>query len=87
MRLPFLRADGTECMVEMTPVPIMIEGQIHFCAFLRDIGELERALAALLESEARLRVLSQLAPVGIMQTSLEGLTTFVNERWCDHQRP
>jgi len=86
MRLPFLRADGTECMVEMTPVPIMIEGQIHFCAFLRDIGELERALAALLESEARLSVLSQLAPVGIMQTSLDGLTTFVNERWCEMTR-
>ncbi len=83
MRMPLLRADGTECMVEMTPVPVTIEGQAHFCAFLRDIDELERALAALLESEARLKVLSQLAPVGIMQTSLDGLTTFVNGRWCE----
>lgn len=83
MRLPFLRADGTERMVEMTPVPITIEGQAHFCAFIRDIGELERAHAALQESEARMRLLSQLAPVGIMQTSLNGLITFVNDRWCE----
>jgi PAS domain S-box-containing protein len=83
MRLPLLRADGTERMVEMTPVPITIEGQAHFCAFIRDIGELERAHAALQESEARLRLLSQLAPVGIMQTGLNGTVTFVNDRWCE----
>jgi PAS domain S-box-containing protein len=83
IRLPFLRADGTERKVEMTPVPITIEGQAHFCAFIRDIGELERANAALQESEARMRLLSQLAPVGIMQTGLNGLVTFVNDRWCE----
>jgi PAS domain S-box-containing protein len=83
MRLPMLCADGTECMVEMTPVPITIEGQVHFCGFLRDVGELDRANSALLESEARLRLLSQLAPVGIMQTSLNGSCTFANDRWCE----
>jgi PAS domain S-box-containing protein len=83
MRLPLLRADGTECMVELTPIPITIDGQAHFCGFLRDVSELERAHAALLESEGRLRLLSQLAPVGIMQTGLDGVTTFVNERWCE----
>jgi PAS domain S-box-containing protein len=83
VRMPFLRANGTEFMVELTPVLITIDGQVHACGFLRDIGELERAHKALLESEARLRLLSQLAPVGIMQTDLEGLTTFVNERWCE----
>jgi PAS domain S-box-containing protein len=83
VRLPLLRADGTECVVELTPVPITIEGRIHFCAFLRDIGALERAHAALLESQERLRLLSALAPVGIMQTSLDGTVTFVNQRWCD----
>ena len=83
VRLPLLRADGTERMVEMTPVPITIEGQAHFCAFIRDIGELDRAHAALQESEARMRLLSQLAPVGIMQTGLNGLVTYVNDRWCE----
>jgi PAS domain S-box-containing protein len=82
-RLFVLRADGTERKVELTRVPITVDGQAHFCGFLRDISELERAHDALLESEARLRVLSQLAPVGIMQTSLDGRTTFVNERWCE----
>src|ERR1022692_84904 len=83
MRVHFLCSDGTERMVEMSPVPITIEGQAHFCAFIRDIGELERAHAALQESEARMRLLSQLAPVGIMQTSLDGTVSFVNDRWCE----
>ena len=52
-------------------------------AAARDIGDLERAHAALLESDARLRLLSQLAPVGIMQTDLGKVTTFVNDRWCE----
>ena len=83
MRVPLLRADGTECLVELTPIPITIDGQVHFCGFLRDVSELERAHAALLESDARMRLLTQLAPVGIMQTGMDGLSTFVNDRWCE----
>ena len=45
--------------------------------------EVERAHAALQESEARLRLLSQLAPVGIIETGLDGKVTFANDRWCE----
>jgi PAS domain S-box-containing protein len=83
MHVPILRADGTERMIEVTPVPIRIDGQVHFCGFLRDTSALERAHAALLESESRMRLLSQLAPVGIMQTDLKGVSTFANDRWCE----
>ena len=49
----------------------------------RGLSELERAHGAVLESEARFRLLSQLAPVGIVQTDLDGSCTFANDRWCE----
>ncbi len=83
LRMPVLRADGTERMVELTPVPLTVGGEVYFCGFMRDITELERANAALQESETRFRLLSQLAPVGIVQTDLNGMYTFANVRWCE----
>jgi PAS domain S-box-containing protein len=82
-RLAILCADGTERRIELTRVPITIDGQAHFCGFLRDISELELAHAALLESDSRLQAVTHLAPVGLMQAGMDGLTTFVNERWCE----
>ena len=82
VRMPILCADGTQRMTELTPVPVTIEGNVHFCGFLRDVGDLEQANAALRESEARFRVLSELAPVGIVMTDLNGMYTFANVRWC-----
>ena len=82
-RLPVLRADGSERMVELTGVPIAVDGRVHFCGFLHDISELERANSALLASETRFRLLSQLAPVGIIQTDLNGKYTFANVHWCE----
>ena len=83
MRMPVLCADGTESLTELTPVPITVDGEVYFCGFLRDISELERASAALRDSETRFRALSQLAPVGIVQTDTNGKYTFANVRWCE----
>jgi len=83
MRLPVLRADGAERVVELTPVPLTIGGQLHFCGFLRDMSELQSAHVALLDSEGRFRLLSQLAPVGIVQADLAGTCTYANDYWCD----
>jgi PAS domain S-box-containing protein len=83
MRYPALHADGTERTVELTPVPITVEGVVHFCGFMRDITELEHAHDALADSEARFRALAKLAPVGMVQMDAEGLCTFVNDRWCE----
>jgi PAS domain S-box-containing protein len=82
MHLPILRADGTERTVELTPLPLVVGGQIFFCSFARDVTELERANTALAASEARVRLLSELAPVGIARTDGTGTCAYVNERWC-----
>ena len=82
MRLPVLRADGTERTVELTRLPLIVGGQTYFCSFARDVTELERAHTALAASEARVRLLSELAPVGIARTDGTGTCAYVNERWC-----
>ena len=82
MYLPILRGDGTERTVELTPLPLVVGGQAYFCSFARDVTELERANAALAASEARVRLLSELAPVGIARTDDTGTCAYVNERWC-----
>jgi len=82
MHLPILRGDGTERMVELTPLPLLVGGQAYFCSFARDLTELERANAALAASEARVWLLSELAPVGIARTDETGTCAYVNERWC-----
>ena len=82
MQLPILRSDGTERTVELTPLPLVVGGQVYFCNFARDLTALERANAALAASEARVRLLSHLAPVGIARTDDAGTCAYVNERWC-----
>jgi PAS domain S-box-containing protein len=82
IRVPVLLADGTESRVEMTRVPLTVEGETYFCGIVRDLTELERAQAAVEESERRFRMLARLAPVGIVQTDPSGQCTYVNERWC-----
>ena len=68
--------------MELTPLPLVVGGQTYFCSFARDVTELERANAALAASEARVRLLSELAPVGIARTDETGTCAYVNERWC-----
>jgi PAS domain S-box-containing protein len=81
-RVPLLCADGTERMVELTDAELTKDGETFFCGFLRDLTELEHSQAAVAETEARFRLLAQLAPVGIMQSDARGRAVFVNDRWC-----
>jgi PAS domain S-box-containing protein len=81
-RVPLLRADGTERIVELTARHLTRDGETFFCGFFRDLTELEHSQAAAAETEARFRLLAQLAPVGIMQSDARGRAIFVNDRWC-----
>ena len=82
-RLRALRADGTERPVDLTPMPVTVAGETYFFGFLRDATELETATTALAEGDARFGLLSDLAPVGIMQSDADGTCRFVNDKWCE----
>ena len=82
VRVPLLRADGTERIVELTARPLTQDGGTFFCGFFRDLTDFEHAQTALAESRARFSLLAQLAPVGIVQTGADGRAVFVNDRWC-----
>jgi PAS domain S-box-containing protein len=82
VRVPLLRADGTERIVELTARHLTQDGETFFCGFFRDLTDFEHAQTALAESRARFSLLAQLAPVGIMQSDVRGRAIFVNDRWC-----
>jgi PAS domain S-box-containing protein len=77
-----LRADGTEFPIESTILPLTVAGARLCCEFIRDTSDLAQAASALAVSEQRFRLLSTLAPVGILQTDEAGESVFVNDRWC-----
>ncbi|HUK68435.1 MAG TPA: PAS domain-containing sensor histidine kinase [Streptosporangiaceae bacterium] len=77
-----LRADGSEFPVESTLLPLTVAGARFCCEFIRDTSDIAQAASALAMSEQRFRLLSTLAPVGILQTDANGATVFVNDRWC-----
>jgi PAS domain S-box-containing protein len=78
MRVATLQADGTERTVELTPVPITVNGQAIFTGFLRDLSELERSHAALADQTERLNCLISSAIPGILITDERGLITHVS---------
>ena len=84
VRLRALRADGTERPVELTPMPVTVGGRDLLLRLpagrLRAGG---RATTAVAEGEARFRLLSEIAPVGIVQTDVDGICRFVNDKWCE----
>jgi PAS domain S-box-containing protein len=83
IKLRALRADGTERPIELTPMPVTVGGGTYFFGFIRDATDLENATMAVAEGDARFKLLSDLAPVGIVQTDVEGVCRFVNSKWCE----
>jgi PAS domain S-box-containing protein len=69
-------------MAELTPLPLVVGGQVYFCGFLRDLSEFERTRTTLAAQEAQFRLLARRAPVGIAEAGPDGRCVFVNERWC-----
>jgi PAS domain S-box-containing protein len=78
MRASMLRADGTERIVELTPVPITVNGRAIFAGFLRDLTETERSHAALADQTERLNCLIASAIPGLLITDEKGLITHVS---------
>ncbi len=78
MRVPLLRADGTERIVELSPVQVTVDAHTVFCGFLRDLSEIERSHAALADQTERLNCLIAAAIPGIVITDEQGLITHLS---------
>jgi PAS domain S-box-containing protein len=79
MRVPLLRADGTERVVELTPVQLTVGGQTFFTGFLRDLTEIERSHDALADQTERLNCLIATAIPGVLISDERGLVTHVSQ--------
>jgi PAS domain S-box-containing protein len=78
MRAATRRADGTERTVELTSVPLTVNGQSYFTAFLRDLSEIERSHAELADQTERLNCLIASAIPGLLITDEQGAITHVS---------
>ena len=65
MRVPVLRADGTERIVELTPVQVTVNAETMFCGFMRDLTEIEHSHAALADQTEFLNRLIAAAIPGV----------------------
>jgi PAS domain S-box-containing protein len=83
VKLRALRADGTERPIVLAPMPVTVAGTTYFFGFMHDTSELDDAAMAVAEGDARFALLSDLAPVGIVQTDVDGSCRFVNDKWCE----
>jgi PAS domain S-box-containing protein len=76
------RADGSRFPIELTIIPIELDGRPHFTAYLRDLTDRRRAEAALRENEQRLRATYEHVFAGIGEVDRTGRFLRVNEQFC-----
>jgi PAS domain S-box-containing protein len=80
MRVPLLRADGTERVAELIPVQVTVKGKTTFWGILRDLGEGERLneqraqFLAIVSHELRTPLTSIVSFSELMRSEAEGLT-------------
>ncbi|MEJ8802623.1 CHASE domain-containing protein [Pontibacter sp. H249] len=80
----FVRKDGTFFSVTCAARPIIENGvPAYTIVEVRDITEEKRAQQAILDSEARFRIMADSAPVIIKMRDQEGRFQYVNKQWMD----
>ena len=80
-----LHRDGREFPVEVVVWPVIIEGKVTFCAFVRDISRRKQAEADLRKSEERYRLLFENNPQPMWAFDVETLAFLaVNEAAIVH---
>jgi len=79
MVMAIRHADGTERIVELTPVQLTLGGAAVFTGFLRDLTEIERSHAALADQTERLNCLIAAAIPGLIITDEQGRVTNVSQ--------
>jgi PAS domain S-box-containing protein len=83
LEVPAMRKDGSEFAAELTAVPIQIDGQTIFMAYVRDVTERKDAEERLSEGEERYRRLIETASEGIWLADVDYRTTYVNRQLCE----
>jgi len=73
-----LRRDGSTFSLELSVSELRIDGEVRFTGIVRDATERQRAEAALRESEARFRAMTEASPLGIYMTDADGKCSYVN---------
>ncbi len=73
-----LRKNGSEFPVELTIIPIKLEGTTIFSAFLRDITERKAMVKQLEEGAVYFRMLSELLPLSLFELDAQGRCLYRN---------
>lgn len=73
-----MRKDGSEFPVELTIIPIKLEGAMIFSAFLRDIAERKAMVKQLEEGAVYFRMLSELLPLSLFEVDAQGCCLYRN---------
>ena len=81
--LPAIRADGAEFPCEISITHISGTEPPLFAGFVRDISDRQRAAAALVASEARLRHLADAMPQIVWMAKADGTVDYYNRRWYE----
>jgi PAS domain S-box-containing protein len=79
-----LRRDGFEFPVELEVVPVRVDRNWIFSAFIRDITEAKYAQEKLQESELHLRQMSETIPEMLWSAGAEGKIDYCNARVLDY---
>ena len=78
VEVPARRADGSEFPAELSVIPIDVNGDAFFTAYLRDITEPKRAERALRESHDLLRAVIESTPDAIFVKDRDGRYLLIN---------
>ena len=78
-----LRKNGSEFFIEVSMNRLNVDNKETVIAIIRDITEKKKSNDNLQLSEQRYQRLTNISPVGIFNTDVEGKTTYVNPRWCE----
>lgn len=82
--IPLSRGDGAKILVDISAFELRHNEQNLRCLILEDISERLRSSADYHATLQRFQVLTNLAPVGILQLSRDWECQYVNDTWCEY---